>query len=43
MDRHGWAASGSGARRQAPVVTVHDAASHAMCWIGSALGGGRTR
>ena len=23
---------------RAPVVTVHDAASHAMAWIGSALG-----
>ena len=24
--------------RRAPIVTVHDAASHAMAWIGSALG-----
>lgn len=25
-------------QRRAPIVTVHDAASHAMAWVGSALG-----
>jgi len=27
-----------GAHRDAPIVTIHDAASHAMAWVGSVLG-----
>ena len=28
----------SAAERQVPIVTVHDASSHAMAWIGSVFG-----
>lgn len=28
----------TGAERQAPIVTVHDAASHALAWVGSVFG-----
>ena len=36
--RGGRACSRSCSRAGAPIVTVHDAASHAMAWLGSAVG-----